>query len=121
MMCGTVLTGPASLVTNEAAVGACCEGCADSHREMGIYDREIGRLIGLLTNGEEVGQSSAGGDVYNGVWAFTSNYMMYHLHQERLLTSLRSFLTYVGSICGREEKLGNETSYYWNGGSYRPR
>ncbi len=102
-MCGNMLSGPASLVTNEVAVGACCERCADSHREMGIYDKEVGRLIGLMTNGQEVGPSSAGENIFHGIWAFTSNYIKYHLHQERLVISLRTFLAYIGSPHGREE------------------
>jgi DNA repair protein RecO (recombination protein O) len=102
-MCGRVLSGPARLVINEVAVGTCCERCADSHRGMGMYDKEIGKLIGLMTSGQEVGPSSAGENIFQGIWAFTSNYIKYHLHQERLVISLRTFLAYIESTRGREE------------------
>jgi hypothetical protein len=102
-VCGDVATRPVRLIADGMAVGACCERCSGSLHGSGVLGHEVANLVTSLVDGEDLDYPSTGENVLSGLWSFTARYIRYHLHQERDLSTLKTFLGYIHSTRGRED------------------
>lgn len=93
--CGGAMEDPSVLIAYDEAVGGFCGSCSANHPDTYIVDKRAGEFIQGISEGKDPNQKQLDGDFLLDVWRFTINYIRLHLHQDKGIASLGSFLRHV--------------------------